>query len=161
MPALAGIFVLVLGACTSDDGVDYCKNHYVFHPDHASSVARLSIEVSANGNVSGELRLQPSTASDLGDDDLRRLLQSPGRVFLLQSAEACEMNAGSIGEQDGDILVKYAAHCGEGNKLGQVDVALFDHLPGLDEIVVRVRTPAAAKRFAISRQCDHPIFRLD
>jgi hypothetical protein len=57
--------------------------------------------------------------------------------------------------------VNFAASCGLDNKIGQIDVVLFDHLEAIEEVVVSVATPATSKRFGISRQCDGPIFRLD
>ncbi len=47
------------------------------------------------------------------------------------------------------------------DRLRQIDVSLFDQYPGLDEIEVSMSTHVTQKRFAISRQCERPIFRLD
>lgn len=47
------------------------------------------------------------------------------------------------------------------DRLRQIDVSILDQIPGLDEIEVTMSTPATQKRFAISRQCESPIFRLD
>jgi hypothetical protein len=55
----------------------------------------------------------------------------------------------------------FESQCGEDNRLRQLDIALFDLLPNLDEVEVSMTTPATQKRFAINRQCDAPIFRLD
>lgn len=55
----------------------------------------------------------------------------------------------------------FSANCGQGNKLSQIDVALFDHLPDLEKAVVVVTTAATTKRFGINRQCDKPISRLN
>ncbi len=57
--------------------------------------------------------------------------------------------------------VNFEASCGLDNKIGQINVVLFDQLEALEEVVVSVTTPATSKRFGISRQCDGPIFRLD
>jgi len=47
------------------------------------------------------------------------------------------------------------------DRLRQIDVSVFDQFPGLDEIEVSMSTHVTQKRFAISRQCERPIFRLD
>ena len=49
----------------------------------------------------------------------------------------------------------------EDGQLRQIDVSIFDLLPDLEEIEVDMTTPVTRKRFAISRQCERPIFRLD
>lgn len=47
----------LLGACSGEDGADYCKNHYLFHPDHLDSIAALTIDLSDNGDLSGHLTI--------------------------------------------------------------------------------------------------------
>ena len=47
------------------------------------------------------------------------------------------------------------------DRLRQIDVSIFEQFPDLDEIEVSMSTPVTQKRFAISRQCERPIFRLD
>jgi hypothetical protein len=47
------------------------------------------------------------------------------------------------------------------DRLRQIDVSIFDQFPDLDEVEVSMSTHVTQKRFAISRQCDRPIFRLD
>lgn len=49
---------------------------------------------------------------------------------------------------------------GEG-RLRQIDVSILDQFPNLEEIEVTMSTTATQKRFAISRRCANPIFRLD
>jgi hypothetical protein len=63
--------------------------------------------------------------------------------------------------QSGTISASFESRCGAGNKIGQVDVLIFDSSPELEEVEVLVTTPATSKHFAISRQCDAAIFRLD
>lgn len=47
------------------------------------------------------------------------------------------------------------------DRLRQIDVSILDEFPELEEIEVTMTTTATQKRFAISRQCEMPIFRLD
>lgn len=154
------VAVAILGACSGDDGTDFCKNHYLFHPDHLDTAASLSIEVSDTGDVDGRLILPFSAAGDLPPADLENLLSDQERAFALQSEMPCAISLINIDTIAETYNASYAANCGSGNKLGKVNVALFDHLADLNEIVVSVATPATAKHFGINRQCDKPIFRL-
>lgn len=154
------VAAFVLGACSSDDGADYCKNHYVFHPNHLDSIASLNIEISENGDLNGHLTVPRVVIGDMADQDLKQMFGDPGRSFTLQSEASCELSLTDIAVTADSLTANYAAGCGTDNKLGQVNVALFDQLTDLDEVVVSVTTPATAKHFGISRQCDKPIFRL-
>jgi len=49
----------------------------------------------------------------------------------------------------------------DNDRLRQIDISLFDQYPDLDEVEVSMSTHVTQKRFAISRQCEKPIFRLD
>ena len=57
-----------------------------------------------------------------------------------------------------DIL---ALQIEDDDRLRQIDVSIFEQFPDLDEIEVSMSTHVTQKRFAISRQCERPIFRLD
>jgi len=159
-----GIVLLVaasLGACGKDDGVDYCKNHYQYHGDHQNSLARLTVELSAAGVLYGELLIPDVVIREMVDTDVSVILGDAGNTFALQTDTPCEVTVESISATADGIASIFEANCGADNKIGQIDIALFDHLEALEEVVVSVTTPATSKRFAISRQCNGPIFRLD
>lgn len=149
-----------MGACSGEDGADYCKNHHLFHPDHLDSIAALTIELSENGDLSGHLTIPRVVVGSLPEADVKQLLGDPARSFTLQSDTACALSLAGISVTADSYDANYAANCGLDNQIGKIDVALFDQLTDLDEIVVAVTTPATGKRFSISRQCDRPIFRL-
>jgi len=63
---------------------------------------------------------------------------------------------------DGSDFVDFIALQLEGGaRLRQIDVSILDQIPELEEIEVSMSTTATRKRFAINRQCESPIFRLD
>lgn len=152
--------VTVLGACSGDDGADYCKNHYRFHPDHVDSIASLNLEVSAEGNIGGRLTMPHAVVGNMPESDIRQLLGDPERSFALQSDVSCTLSLSEVSVTAHGYDADYAASCGSENQLGKINVALFDHLADLDEVVVSVTTPATGKHFGISRRCAKPIFRL-
>jgi len=165
------VLPLLLMACTKDEATDYCKNHYRFHSQHIGKVARLRIELDVDGILSSELELPlaaiGSNSPDLASETtgLMGLLEDPGKVYSIQSLGSCEtptVNFGNKSSPAGNsLLAEYRSQCGNGNQVKQVDINLFEELPWLDEIETNVFTPATTKRFAISRQCDSAIFRLD
>lgn len=149
----------LLGGCMQHDETDYCKNHYRFHGEHLDGLARLTLGLDESGALSGMLHI-PDKQMQNRDLTARQLL-TPENAFTLQSTSACrKTRAEAIPTKDG-LRVDYEAICGPDNKIGQVDVVLFDTLPNLDEALVEVVTPATAKKFAISRRCENAIFRLE
>ena len=161
------VFLLVapfLVACTEDDGTDYCKNHYLFHADHMDSIGSLEAELSAKGLLAVGLNLPyAALARDEAGQNRDSLLESilqPGNVFSITSDHDCGPMTATGGAGTTGFEVEYESDCGAGNRIEQVNVLLFDLLRDLDEVKVSVTTPAAAKHFAISRQCDAAIFRL-
>jgi len=159
-----GILLLVaasLGACGKDDGADYCKNHYAYHTNHQDSLARLTIKLSEAGDLEGKLSIPDIVLRALTDADFLQILGDARNTFALQTDTPCEVKVERISPTAEGREVNFEASCGPDNKIGQIDIALFDHLAALEEVVVTVTTPATSKRFAISRQCDGPIFRLD
>lgn len=154
---LMSLACLALAACAEDDAPDFCRNHALFHSEHAASNATLSVTMTEDGHIESELRI-PLVA--VRDNSISALLQDVGKVYALQSAVVC--SAAEVDVQSGvaDIVALYSSDCGVGNKLGQIDVLLFDLLPELNEVDVLVVTPATQKHFAINRQCERAIFRL-
>jgi len=152
---------LSLGACGEDNGVDYCDNHYEFHSEHLDTLASLTVTLSDVGDLYGKLSMPDVAFRGIADADITMILGDARNTFSLQSEVPCELLVESISPTMEGLEANFEAKCGPGNKIGQIDVALFDHMSALEEIVVSVTTPATSKRFGISRQCDGPIFRLD
>ena len=116
---------LALGACTDGREPDFCRNHHLFHADHADEVGVLTIELAADGTLRKELQLPDALRTSYRDDELFNLnIEDDGRVR-------------------------------------QIDVLAFDEFPELEELEVTMTTPATSKHFAISRQCENPIFRFE
>lgn len=147
----------IVSACTPDNDVDYCRDHYLYHADHLEGLGRLSISLSEDGVLSSDLLLPETSISDAAVD----ALQNVGSVYRLQTSRACTSATSDVRRQGSAILASYESQCGTDNKIGQLDVVLFDNLASLEELEVVVKTPVTQKRFAISRQCDSAIFRLD
>ena len=165
--ATAVVAGFALGGCVEDDSMDYCKNHYRFHPQHRGDIATLTVNLDDAGTLTSELVL-PYAHFGTQQNTARRALSrianrfSNGQpLYTLQSAQPCSESAVSPSFNSTGLRVTATANCGENNKIEQVDVALLDTLAELDEIEVEVTTPATKKHFAISRQCDHPLFRLN
>lgn len=170
---LAGLILALCGAlsaCTTDNETDYCKNHYRFHDEHQDTVATLHLELTDQGMLTGELTLPLAILESKADNSTRATttpaqlearVSDAANVFIMQSEVACLASTARIERTEAEVTAHYQSECGTGNKIGQIDIPLFDHLPELDEVVVNIATHATAKRFAISRQCSSAIFRLD
>ena len=154
---LVPLVCLALAACAPKDAPDFCKNHALFHAEHAASNATLQITLTADGGIDSELHMPVAVVDSLAAE---AVLQDASRVFRLQTSTACSAMAATVVAADDALVATYAADCGADNKLGQIDVLLFDELPELHEVDVLVVTPATQKHFAINRQCGSAIFRL-
>jgi len=155
------LMAALLGACGEDNGVDYCKNHYAYHSDHLASLGNLTIELSDAGDLDGNLSLPDVVLHGMADDDVSRIFAGAENTFTLQTEATCEVGVQRFARTAEGLEATFEANCGPDQKIGQISVALFDHLEALEELVVAVTTPATSKRFGISRQCDGPIFRLE
>lgn len=153
----ASLACLLLAACTAEKEPDFCRNHAQFHADHSATNARLRVEMTSAGDVTAELRL-PTAITD--QQSATAILRDAENVFTLQSESRCAATESVLEASADSVLASYSSRCGADNKLGQVDVRLFDTLPGLNEVEVSVVTPATQKHFAINRQCETAIFRL-
>ena len=89
------------------------------------------------------------------------VLQDASNVYALQTAAKCTTAEVTLQTSQDSIIAAYSSSCGADNKLGQIDVLLFESLTELAEVDVSVITPATQKHFAINRQCDSAIFRLE
>lgn len=152
---MAVLSVLILGACAEDDAPDFCKNHAQFHAEHADASAQLRITMTEDGRIESELQL-----SDSGSQRPTASLREVHNVYTLESASQCQPAQSGTDTGQGTPRFTYSSDCGADNKLGQVNVVLFNTLPDLEEVVVDVKTPATKKHFAIHRQCESAIFRL-
>ncbi len=145
-------------ACTTDDATDYCKNHYVFHAEHLADVGTLALEMHEDGHINSSLQLPRSALAGMADASVGL---APESVFRVSTASQCEHQRVSETISNSGFAATFASDCGADNDLGQIDVLLFEALPALDEMLVDIKTPVTAKRFAISRQCANPIFRIE
>lgn len=159
--AILVLVAVVVSACSKDVGVDFCQNHGAFHSDHLDSIARLSIEVSDTGHLEGGLSIPKTSFGEMRESDLIALLGVAENTFALQTERPCAVSVTYSAANAVGLEVEYSASCGADNKFGKINVSLFEHLKQLEEVETSVTTPATSKRFAISRQCDSPIFRLD
>ena len=159
LPAVAVVLVcaVALAACTPEVASDYCRNHHEIHAQHQDTPGTLSVTMTEQGLLKSELVLP--IALFVGAD-ARSMLEVVENVYSLQTEKDCREAEVSVTISGEHVSAAYQSHCGPENKIGQLDIALFDALPRLDEIEVTVITPAAQKHFAISRQCESAIFRL-
>ena len=155
---LLAVSCLLLVACVEEKAPEYCRNHAQFHGAHAASTGSLQVTIAATGEVHSELRLPPGV---FGQQSPVAVLETAGNVLSLQTAIACGAPEVTLQSSQESIIASYESHCGADNKIGQLDIVLFDRLPLLDEVEVIVTTPVTQKHFAINRQCDSAIFRLE
>lgn len=146
-----------LSACAPENAVDYCRDHHLYHVEHLDSLGTFSIVMGADGVLSSELDLPPTVVTE----STEALLQDPSSVYTLQTARDCTAATSEVRLQGNALTASYVSQCGLDNKIGQLDVVLFDNMASLEELEVDVVTPVAHKHFAISRQCDRAIFRLE
>lgn len=154
---LLSLACLALAACVSEEAPDFCENHALFHAEHAASTAKLSVTMTEQGRIVSELQL-PTENSDMRST--MPALQDSNKVYALQTTVQCATSQAAVSATNDVIVAQYASDCGADNKLGQVDVLLFDLLPNLNEVEVSVVTPATQKRFVINRKCESAIFRF-
>lgn len=114
--------------------------------------------MAVDGSIESEFRLPIST---FDRDATMALLQDASNVYALQTAAECTAAEVAVRTLQDSIVATYSSECGADNKLGQIDVLLFESLPELNEVEVSVITPATRKQFAINRQCESAIFRLE
>ena len=142
---------LCVGACSQSEGNDYCRNHYQFHAAHIDDIGRLTVDLTSDGVLSRRLELP----NGIVDGEL------PDGIFGLQTEIECTTTDVAVDSSNSGLVAKFESQCGEGNRLRQLDVSIFDLFPELDEIEVMMTTPVTQKRFVINRQCAAPVFRLD
>ena len=152
----------LLTACSRQRSEDYCSNHYIFHASHLDSIGNLDITHSADGIVRAEFSLPTSLFDENVDviGPLIDILNDPDKVFSFQTEIPCAVNRIKVSSDAASIVANYQMDCGAETRIRQIDVLLFDIVDDLDEVESFITTPATQKRFAISRRCESPIFRL-
>lgn len=157
---------VLLAACGSRQGEDFCADHHLFHASHLDSIGTLDIKHSNDGTVRTEFSL-PTSIFEATDDrpgrsieEIEEILYESESVFSLQTEVSCNMSSSNVTSDANLINASYLTDCGSGARIKQIDVPLFDLVEQLDEVEVFVVTPATQKRFAISRHCESAIFRL-
>jgi hypothetical protein len=154
-------------ACSKEGRNDYCKNHYLFHTDHQDTLGELKVRLDDAGLVQANLFIPSSVfGTDVGStsDALEQLavtLQYGQTLLRFDTDSACEPGKVIVQHDSTGLQAQLESTCGESNRLKQMNVTLLDHIPELDEIEVEVTTPVTFKHFAISRQCESAIFRLN
>ena len=165
---LAGVTIsaCLVGGCAEQDANDYCENHYLFHDSHADKTAKLDIAYSEDGLFTVTFSLPHSIFVGEGEssgatiDEIAGILNDSENVFTVQADATCAETDVSVMSDAGLFSARYELNCGAGSKVGQLDILLFASVAALDEVEAVVKTPAASKQFAISRQCESAIFRL-
>jgi hypothetical protein len=152
------LFCIALAACSKDEAPDICRDHPQFHSEHADSNALLSIVMTDDGRIDSEVRLPEAI---FGGNSTLAVLQDVSKVYALQTETECSRGEPTLSSSEGMIVGAYTSSCGADNRLRQVDVLLFDSLSNLEEVEVSVVTSATQKTFAINRQCESAIFRVE
>lgn len=149
---------MMLSACVRDDAPDFCGDHALFHAEHQADSAQLVVEMFADGRIRSEVQMVYSIA---GEEKTVTTLGDVTNVLRLETSSECSAATVEVVSSAGMVGASYSSECGADNKLGQVNVLLFDAFPEVDEVVVHVTTPVTEKHFAIHRQCTSAIFRLE
>lgn len=149
------VICVVLTGCSQEQANLYCDNHADVHTEHRGEVAQLQAHYNGTGQLTAELSIPKKTLS--GDIDT---LLAAENVLVVKSQRICPQEELEIKHEDEAVVANYRFDCGAGKQLKKVDIALLDHLPGLDEVEVNVQTHAVNKHFIINRQCKKPIFSI-
>ena len=154
---LMSLLCFSLAACAPERAPEFCRNHALFHDEHLDSLASLNVTMTEEGIIRSELSIPRSVMAGVPSV----LLEESRNVYLLQTENECAKPSVILNETDNSVTASYESNCGADNKIGQLDILLFETLPSLNEVEVTVTTPVTQKHFAINRQCDRAIFRLD
>ncbi len=151
------LLCFALAACAPEQAPEFCRNHALFHDEHLDSLASLNITMTEEGIIRSELSIPVSVRAGVPSE----LLEDSHKVYSLETENECVASSVVLDETDSSVTASYESNCGADNKIGQIDVLLFETLAALDEVEVTVTTPVTQKHFAINRQCDSAIFRLE
>ncbi len=154
---LMSLLCFALAACAPEQAPEFCRNHALFHDEHLDSLASLNVTMTEEGIIRSELSIPVSVMAGVPSE----LLENSRKVYSLQTENECVAASGTIDETYNSVAANYESNCGADNKIGQLDILLFETLAALDEVEVTVTTPVTQKHFAINRQCDSAIFRIE
>ena len=154
---LMSLLCFALAACAPERAPEFCRNHSLFHDQHLDTLASLDVVMTDEGIIRSELSIPISVMAGVPSE----LLEDSHDVYSLQTENECVASSVILNETDITVTASYESNCGADNKIGQIDILLFETLPALDEVDVTVTTPVTQKRFVINRQCDSAIFRFE
>ena len=154
---LMSLLCFALVACAPEQASEFCRNHALFHDEHLDSLASLNVTMTEEGIIRSELSIPISVMAGVPSE----LLEDSHEVYSLQTENECVASSVILNETDKTVTANYESNCGADNKIGQIDILLFETLPALDEVDVTVTTPVTQKRFVSNRQCDSAIFRFE
>jgi hypothetical protein len=151
------LLCFALAACAPKQAPEFCRNHAMFHDEHLDSLALLNVTLTEEGIIRSELSIPISVMAGVPLE----LLENSQKVYSLQTENECVASSVILNEAQMSVAASYESNCGVDNKIGQLDILLFETLAALDEVEVTVTTPVTQKHFVINRQCDSAIFRLE
>ena len=154
---LMSLLCFALAACTPEQAPEFCRNHALFHDQHLDTLASLDVIMTEEGIIRSELTIPISVMAGVPSE----LLENSHKVYSLQTENECAASSVILNETYNSVAASYESNCGADNKIGQLDILLFETLAALDEVEVTVTTPVTQKHFVINRQCDSAIFRLE
>ena len=154
---LLSLLCLALTACAPERAPEFCRNHAQFHNEHLDSLASLDVVMTDEGIIRSELSIPISVMAGVPSE----LLEDSHKVYSLQTENECVASSVILNKAQMSVTAIYESNCGADNKIGQIDILLFETLTALDEVEVTVTTPVTQKRFVINRQCDSAIFRFE
>jgi hypothetical protein len=154
---LLSLLCFALAACAPERAPEFCRNHAQFHNEHLDSLASLDVVMTDEGIIRSELSIPVSVMAGVPSE----LLEDSRKVYSLQTENECAASSVILNETYNFVAASYESDCGIDNKIGQLDILLFEILAALDEVEVTVTTPVTQKRFVINRQCDSAIFRFE
>ena len=154
---LMSLLCFALAACAPEQAPEFCRNHALFHAEHLDSLASLDVTMTAEGIIRSELSIPISVMAGVPSG----LLEDSHKVYSLQTEDECVASSVILDKTDNSVTASYESKCGADNKIGQIDILLFETLAALDEVEVTVTTPVTQKHFAVNRQCGSAIFRLE
>lgn len=143
----------VMTGCDDEVRNPLCSDHKTLHQQHLDSIATMVVKYADDGNFTAQLTMPKATAS-LGD------LKEVDKVIQLEAQQKCESLTAQIDEQLRQTQGNYTFACGADNKLAKVTVNVLENFPTIEEVEVRVETPAVNKHFVLNRQCERPLFNL-
>ena len=152
----------LMSACTDQASEDICNSHHLFHASHVDRVSDLQITHTQDGTVRADISIPKSIldTSGMSTERLAEIIRNPDNVFSFQFEGSCGANRSNVTPNAAGLNATYQMECDSEVRIAQIDVLLFDVVDELDEVVANIATPATQKRFAINRQCDRAIFRL-